>query len=1036
MKRFLIVFCTLFIFSYSFGQRIDNYKDIIGIDKINSILDFGLIPNLATLDSPIRIDQITFEEKIDGISEKKLKSKQELFFKFKDELLTESGTKFTLMGKDNPWYIKKHQYDDKNRVILIEDFQLNNTKILQTVKYTYSQKHKHIPFKKSVINEFGKENITLYEPLDENWIKESSDKNKFYKKHFLVMLSKIRWTESYSKIDDKLLNKTSYKYFSNSFITETANSTIEFLLDSKMNITNKKEINNNETKETHYYYKYDKYSNWIIFYEYPFNKKITDYRTTDIKLRQITYSNGEKTGSTDFNNEEVKKHLKEIRYKVFVNNREKNFTTNTWKKNKDNAFWITYKGEQIAKKCKVGGMGKSYIAFYPVTKELFLLANFSDKDVDTNYPLEKLEIDLTNGYWYKNANGSVAVFKNDGTYIEKSSVYKYATNQIDIIYKGENETNQVVLENYKNAETYKVYPVKLETNTTFNVVESYKNKNTINNISSIDKATFKKLNNGENFHFLIDNIRVGNDCKNGYMNNDLLIYYPLKKQLYICRDFKNKEDNTEYTAEKANINTEFGFWFKTKNGGVHVYDEKGVYIKKSSIYKFATNKIDVIYRGQFEQKTLLLEHFKDAIPYKLLPVKLHEDTYKTEKLINTYATFNYKETTNSNGDKIKGFFNDNTPNGPISITNSNNETEFFNSTGSYTNTKSAFFKQLNNDNTQFIDTKNNLTLSYNINESKLEFIENNQTKTLPFINTIGCLTEKYGCRNGIGAYKYDNDAIYIGNFTNDKRNGFGKLSFKSGQAYIGEFENNNKNGIGSYIYGNGDIYIGEWKDDELHGLGTYYFKNSTIQAGIWDQGTFVKSLEKEKINSVVTNNTNKKNSNSNNSNSNNIKTNTAKKVIRNTIEGLTVFPESGSLKTLTAELADINEIEYKLGNSASYNGTPEGVAIVSSCSEDRKVVFVKASRDENRTQGNYDVSWSHTEYYVSILNGKNQHEKVMNLGRDSYITKRHKTDSRDVKSGYLNIALSFSWSMSGDLFTIKSNRGKSYKVNMSKCLKL
>ena len=560
--------------------------------------------------------------------------------------------------------------------------------------------------------------------------------------------------------------------------------------------------------------------------------------------------------------------------------------------------------------------------------------------------------------------------------------------------------------------------------------------------SILEKVTFKKLNNGKNFHFLINNKRVGSYCKNGYMNNNLLVFYTTKKQLYICRDFKNKEDNLEYTAEKATVNTENGFWFKTKSGGVNVYNKDGVYIKKSIVYRYETNKIDVKYRGQFETNTLLLENFKNAKPYTLNPIKLHEDSFKTEKLMESLSSFKYNETKNSKGNNVKGFFKNDLPNGPIKIVHKNGITEFSNYKESYKSTKGAIFKEFTNGNFEIIDNIEQVSITYIKDKEELQVLNqtNNQTKIIPFKNKVGCLIG-YDCENGIGAYKYENDAIYIGSFKDNQRHGYGRLAFKSGQTYIGEFNKNFKNGIGSFLYSNGDYYLGEWKNDQLHGLGTYYFTNSPLQAGIWDNGVYIKSLGKTNTN-YVANNVKKNNSNASkstfyNSTKKVTKNTIAKKeVIRKTIEGLTVFPESGSLRTLSAEAADMNSIEYKLGNVGSYNGTPEGVAIISSCDLDRKIVFIKSTKNESNSRGDYYFSYKHTEYYVSIINGKYQHEKVMFLGRDTYKTQTHMYNSNDHNSGYLASGITLNWSMNKDIFTIRSNRNRNYKVNMSKCTKI
>ena len=54
-----------------------------------------------------------------------------------------------------------------------------------------------------------------------------------------------------------------------------------------------------------------------------------------------------------------------------------------------------------------------------------------------------------------------------------------------------------------------------------------------------------------------------------------------------------------------------------------------------------------------------------------------------------------------------------------------------------------------------------------------------------------------------------------------KRDGFGVQKWQDGAIYDGNWKNDVKNGYGTLNYANGDVYTGDWKDDMADGYGTY-----------------------------------------------------------------------------------------------------------------------------------------------------------------------------------------------------------------------
>jgi hypothetical protein len=135
---------------------------------------------------------------------------------------------------------------------------------------------------------------------------------------------------------------------------------------------------------------------------------------------------------------------------------------------------------------------------------LYILEDFENKPTGKDFPVNKVEIDLKNGFWYKTEKGGVHVFRKDGSYIQKVAVYEFATNNIDAVFQGENEPEKVVLEDYKNVKIYTPYPVTLYSN--------YKNNSSSNTTENAEKLA-KSLD--EYADYFTGECVLG-DCKDGY----------------------------------------------------------------------------------------------------------------------------------------------------------------------------------------------------------------------------------------------------------------------------------------------------------------------------------------------------------------------------------------------------------------------------------------------------------------------------------------------------------------------------------------
>lgn len=96
--------------------------------------------------------------------------------------------------------------------------------------------------------------------------------------------------------------------------------------------------------------------------------------------------------------------------------------------------------------------------------------------------------------------------------------------------------------------------------------------------------------------------------------------------------------------------------------------------------------------------------------------------------------------------------------------------------------------------------------------------------------------------DGYNEIRYDNGAIYKGNFHNEMRTGFGKQSWPDGSNYSGHFLDDRIEGNGSLVYPNQDVYTGEWKNNMANGLGEFksntgaYYKGNWIDDNMFGQG--------------------------------------------------------------------------------------------------------------------------------------------------------------------------------------------------------
>ncbi len=89
-----------------------------------------------------------------------------------------------------------------------------------------------------------------------------------------------------------------------------------------------------------------------------------------------------------------------------------------------------------------------------------------------------------------------------------------------------------------------------------------------------------------------------------------------------------------------------------------------------------------------------------------------------------------------------------------------------------------------------------------------------------------------------GSFAFDDGAIYVGEWRNDKPSGQGTYTWPSGARYVGEWRDDKRHGQGT-LTSPGLKFVGEWRDDRLHGRGSMYYPDGRIlQQGVWIDGRF------------------------------------------------------------------------------------------------------------------------------------------------------------------------------------------------------
>ncbi len=380
------------------------------------------------------------------------------------------------------------------------------------------------------------------------------------------------------------------------------------------------------------------------------------------------------------------------------------------------------------------------------------------------------------------------------------------------------------------------------------------------------ESNWKK--NSENTRFWLYNNgeEIASKSSNFYIKNDLVVFWFKQKKVFLLKDFLTAAPNELHPAEELNINSTFGVWYKHDNGAVSVYNSNGKLVKKTQIYRYASNNIDVEFKGEHEPSMFFLKNYKNADTYKLYGVKnqyVEQATNMVENLgtllkkqpnitvlKGNYPNDGYCEIKTSDGIIYQGFIKDFKVYGPGVVSKGNSifnlsrfglregETYYF-----------QYYKKdglihMKNSNTKmglYEDTGKNEIYKINFSTNGNKVISKQLLQ--PTGNTSGCIMGN--CTNGIGVYNYEDGSQYKGVFKNGEIHDFGILNYKNGDVYIGQYYNGKMSGIGEYIWGENYYYLGEYYNGKRDGVGVMHYNKTSFEAGIWKNGNLVENFNNQ-----------------------------------------------------------------------------------------------------------------------------------------------------------------------------------------------
>ncbi|WP_457609712.1 hypothetical protein [Lutibacter sp.] len=150
-------------------------------------------------------------------------------------------------------------------------------------------------------------------------------------------------------------------------------------------------------------------------------------------------------------------------------------------------------------------------------------------------------------------------------------------------------------------------------------------------------VVWKKSKDNKKYWLYVNKKLVNNEGLTFWINNNLYVYLTTLKEIYFLENFKLLAANIFHKGELLRFKPQNGIWYKPKGDAVIVYNAKGKRLKDADIYKYNSNKVDVLFKGINESQTLLFKNFKNATINKVYPAEIY-NTIKTTTTNNSNLT--------------------------------------------------------------------------------------------------------------------------------------------------------------------------------------------------------------------------------------------------------------------------------------------------------------------------------------------------------------------------------------------------------------
>ncbi len=171
------------------------------------------------------------------------------------------------------------------------------------------------------------------------------------------------------------------------------------------------------------------------------------------------------------------------------------------------------------------------------------------------------------------------MFLNDGTYIDKTEIFEYTPNNIDVFFKGDKHSEKVVLTDYRNAKSFTVYPVTL--------LQNYAN----NSANTMTDSAQQLATSLDEYSDYFTGECVTGDCKDGYGEKE---FKDGKKASGFFKDGKvygpihtagKNDKKSSFSVFKGSFQNQEGFTYEYNGDNLMIFTDKSRNIGFYNDYK-------------------------------------------------------------------------------------------------------------------------------------------------------------------------------------------------------------------------------------------------------------------------------------------------------------------------------------------------------------------------------------------------------------------------------------------------------------------